>query len=123
MARRLEPDDEVRRFSAVYLGPPGWDLPFHVRYSAYALGALIFATVLLFEALTPVPIGTPPTWELAITVLGTYAVMQAVDHDKPLPAVTGNALEALRIATTRNPAPQQIRPRLANIVKTTKEPL
>lgn len=121
MPRRLMPDDEVRRFNAVYLGPKGWTLLWHARYSAYGTGAAIFVAILLVEALTPLSVGKPPIWEIAFTVLGTTLLMTAVDHDKPVQAVLSNLANVYR---HRDPgeAPEHVQPR-ARMIKTTKDPI
>lgn len=93
---RLQPDDEVYRINAVWLGPRGLTLPWVARYAAYAIWVAVFAAVLLVEALTPLPLGVPPVWEFAISVLVTYAVMGLVDHDRPLRSV----LEVARAEVT-----------------------
>lgn len=93
---RLQPDDDVYRINAVWLGPRGLTLPWVARYTAYAIWLAAFVTILLFEVLTPLPVGVPPVWEFAISVLATYAVMGFIDHERPLRAV----LEVARAEVT-----------------------
>ncbi len=93
---RLQPDDDVYRINAVWLGPRGLTLPWVARYTAYAIWLAAFVTILLFEVVTPLPVGVPPMWEFAISVLATYAVMGFVDHERPLRAV----LEVARAEVT-----------------------
>lgn len=115
MPRRIEGDDEVYRFRAVWLGPADVDLPFHARYLAYGVGFSVFAAILLFEAITPLSVGVPPMWEFSITIFLTCVVMSAVDHDKPLAAVLHNAAT---VARTPRPASDRVirhRPALAAI--------
>jgi len=81
---RLKPDDDVYRINAVWLGPRGLTLPWVARYAAYAIWLVIFLAILLFERITPLSIGIPPVWELAISVLATYALMGFVDHERPV---------------------------------------
>jgi hypothetical protein len=121
----LRPDDDIRRYAAVWLGPPGKTLPWRTRYSAYVLGFGIFMAILLVEALTPLSMGKPPTWELAITMLLTTLVMQMVDYDKPLGAAVRVPLGVLLA-----PRPDEIgdepvtyRPTLHHTIKTTRKPL
>lgn len=106
---RLEPDDTVFQINAVYLGPKGWSLPWAARYLAYGVGLVIFALILLVEALTPIPVGIPPVWELCIAIGATYAVMHVVDHDRPLKSVWHTAKvearTAARAARRRPPRP------------------
>ncbi len=124
MPRRLEADDEVRRFRGVYLGPDDFTLPWAARYSAYATGAVIFITVLLVEAVLPgVSVGVPPLWELVFTIIGTTAVMTAVDHDKPLGPVVKNAVQAARVPRPHptDPKAQHRAPRRTAMKVTTQE--
>lgn len=92
---RLRPDDEVYRVHAVWLGPKGWTLPWTARYAAYGIWLLLFVAVLAVEAVT-VGVRVPPVWELAGTVLATYALMGFVDHDRSI----GSVLQLLRAETT-----------------------
>ena len=93
---RLQPDDDVYRINAVWLGPRGLTLPWVARYTAYAIWLAAFLVIILFEIVTPLPIGVPPVWEFAISVLATYAVMGLVDHERPLRSV----LEVARAEVT-----------------------
>lgn len=122
MAVRIEADDEIRRFVSVWLGPPGWALPFRIRYIAYGLWFTLFLAILLFEAITPLHVGVPPVWEFTIAVLTTNGLMMAVDHDKPLTAVVQNLVN---VATAPgHPRPlRAVRPSLGRTVKTTKDPI
>jgi hypothetical protein len=81
---RLRPDDDVYRINAVWLGPRGLTLPWVARYSAYAVWLVVFLLILAVEGITPLRVGVPPVWELAISILITYAVMGFVDHDRPV---------------------------------------
>ena len=84
---RVAPDDEVYRVNTVWLGPRGLTFPWTARYLAYAVWLVTFLVVITFEAVTPLSVGIPPTWEVVITTLFTYAVMGFVDHERPLSAV------------------------------------
>jgi hypothetical protein len=84
---RLRPDDEVYRVDAVWLGPRGLTLPWSARYSAYGIWLVLFVGVLLVEAVLPIPVSVPPVWELVLTILATYALTGAIDHDRPLVSV------------------------------------
>jgi hypothetical protein len=85
---RVAPDDEVYRVNTVWLGPRGLTFPWTARYLAYAVWLLTFLVVIAFEAVTPgLSPGIPPTWEVVITTLFTYAVMGLVDHERPVGAV------------------------------------
>ena len=81
---RITPDDDVYRVNAVWLGPKGLTFPWTARYLAYAIWLLVFLCILLIEAVTPLVMQTPPTWELSISILVTYAVMGFVDHERPI---------------------------------------
>ena len=85
---RVSPDDEVYRVNTVWLGPRGLTFPWTARYLAYAVWLLTFAVVIGFEVVVPgLSPGVPPTWEVVITTLFTYAVMGLVDHERPVAAV------------------------------------
>ena len=84
---RVAPDDEVYRVNTVWLGPRGLTFPWTARYLAYAVWLVTFLVVIGFEAVTPLSVGIPPTWEVVITTLFTYAVMGLVDHERPVVAV------------------------------------
>jgi hypothetical protein len=84
---RVAPDDEVYRVNTVWLGPRGLTFPWTARYLAYAVWLVTFLVVIGFEAVTPLSVGIPPTWEVVITTLFTYAVMGFVDHERPVAAV------------------------------------
>lgn len=84
---RLQPDDDVYRINAVWLGPRGLTLPWVARYSAYAIWLVLFLLILAIEGITPLDVSVPPVWEFAISVLATYAVMGFVDHERPVRAL------------------------------------
>jgi hypothetical protein len=84
---RLQPDDDVYRINAVWLGPRGLTLPWVARYSAYAIWLMLFLLILAVEGVTPLSVGVPPVWEFAVSVLATYAVMGFVDHERPVRAL------------------------------------
>lgn len=83
----LRPDDEVYRVDAVWLGPRGLTLPWSARYSAYGIWLVLFVAVLVVEAVLPMRVSVPPVWELVLTILATYALTGAIDHDRPLVSV------------------------------------
>jgi hypothetical protein len=101
---RVAPDDEVYRVNTVWLGPRGVTFPWTARYLAYAVWLVTFLVVIGFEAVTPLSVGVPPTWEVVITTLFTYAVMGFVDHERPVASVWQTFvadLSAPRRATSR----------------------
>jgi hypothetical protein len=81
---RLQPDDDVYRINAVWLGPRGLTLPWVARYSAYAIWLVLFLAILAVEGMSPLKVSVPPVWEFAISVLATYAIMGFVDHERPV---------------------------------------
>ena len=107
---RLRPDDEVYRVDAVWLGPRGLTLPWSARYSAYGIWLVLFVSVLLVEAVLPMPVSVPPVWELVLTILATYALTGVIDHERPVRSVwqlLRAELGAFRAApkAARSPAP------------------
>jgi hypothetical protein len=102
----LRPDDEVYRVDAVWLGPRGLTLPWTARYSAYGIWLVLFVSVLLVEAILPMPVSVPPVWELVLTILATYAVTGVIDHDRPVVSVW----ELLRAELTAPRPPKSERP-------------
>jgi hypothetical protein len=80
---RIRPDDDVYRVRAVWLGPRGLTLPWAARYLAYGVWLAVFLLMLAVEWLTPLTVGVPPVWEVALSVLATYWLMGFVDHDRP----------------------------------------
>jgi len=81
---RLQPDDDVYRINAVWLGPRGLTLPWVARYSAYAIWLVLFLAILAVEGISPLKVSVPPVWEFAISVLATYAIMGFVTHERPV---------------------------------------
>lgn len=102
----LRPDDEVYRVDAIWLGPQGLTLPWSARYSAYGIWLVLFASVLLVEAVLPMRVSVPPVWELVLTILATYALTGVIDHDRPLSSVW----QTLLVELTAPRAPRRHRP-------------
>jgi hypothetical protein len=102
----LRPDDDVYRVDAVWLGPRGLTLPWTARYSAYGIWLILFVGVLLVEAILPMNVSVPPVWELVLTILATYAVTGAIDHDRPVVSVW----HLLRAELTAPRPPRPVRP-------------
>lgn len=104
--RRLSTDDDLRRISRVWLGPPGKTLPFAARYQAYG----VFGVCLLLELMFRVSVlGQPfaisnlikdgvPAWVI------TLVVMHFVDHERPIGSIPQMVLNTARAGRTRNPA-------------------
>jgi hypothetical protein len=107
----LRPDDDVYRVDAVWLGPQGMTLPWTARYTAYGIWLVLFASVLLIEAILPMRVSIPPVWEVVITVLATYALTGVIDHERPVRSV----IQLLRAElsaprSARFPAPVRFTP-------------
>ncbi len=103
---RLRPDDDVYRVRAVWLGPHGLTLPWSARYLAYGIWLLMFGLILLVEWISPLDVGVPPVWEVALAVLATYWVMGFVDHERPPASVVQlvrNEVTAPRTAAAMRP--------------------
>lgn len=100
----LQPDDEVYRVDAVWLGPRGLTLPWSARYSAYGIWLVIFLGLLLVEAVLPMRVSVPPVWEAALSVLATYGLTGVIDHDRPLSSV--GQLVRWEVMAPRQPKPQ-----------------
>lgn len=92
MAARLErPDDRIFQIRAVFLGPETWTLLWQARYLAYAVWGVLITALVGIEYLTGTIHGFP-IWTVCLSVIGTWGVMQFVDHDVPLSAVLSIAL-------------------------------
>lgn len=103
MPAHLEPDDDVSRFLAVWLGPDGTTLPWAARYAAYVFGAGLFLMIVTFKAIMPgLSVGIPPIWEVCFAVFGTTLLMASVDHDKSIAAVIFNIVAVARERPGRN---------------------
>jgi hypothetical protein len=108
MREQVRPDDAVRRFPAVWLGPDDMTLPAPVRYSALGLwlaavtaGGIAYLAAARLGLYRPTLIGV--VWLLCLATLATYAVMRVVDSDLPLPAVAAVAVAEARSAATARP--------------------
>ncbi len=119
MPSTVEPDDEVNRFQSVFLGPEDHTWLFHARYIAYVWFGALFGLSLLIEFLTP--LGFPMVWQIVACVLATYALMTAVDHDKPVAAVLAN-IWAVANAPSTPSRTTRTRP-VARRIKITRSPL
>lgn len=89
---------------------PGSDVSLcHVREHRDVQGWLGFLGVLVVEAALPIQVSVPPVWELALTILGTYALTGLIDHDRPLLSVWQLAVAELRVPRRpRHPLTQRI---------------
>jgi hypothetical protein len=88
---KFSDDDPIYRARMVYLGPPGWTLPFQLPYAQYGVGFLI--TVVL-SIVFVVPTGDP-TWigaALGAAILLTHYLWRFVDPDRPARTVVRTAI-------------------------------
>lgn len=115
----LRTDDDLYVVDQVWLGPPGKELPWHARYSAYGWGFAIYLTLMLLErSVLHVPFGF---WTLVWTLIGTIAltglVMRHVTPDRSFLAVLRGWRQELTaprpLGTSRHrrarPGPQRVR--------------
>jgi hypothetical protein len=109
----IRPDDDVYRVDAVWLGPQGFTLPWAARYSAYGIWVILFAGILLLEAVLPMQVNVPPVWELVFSILATYAVTGVIDHERPVITVW----ETLRAEWIAPRAQTEPRPQLLTASK------
>jgi hypothetical protein len=120
--RRLRPDDDIGRFVNVWLGPDGYTLPFHARYAAYGVAALIFVLIVGIEWVLPAHVGTPPVWEVVEAVIASSLIMHAVDYDKPALQVVTNAAAAYMVRRSPASVPTIAQPRMVDL-KITRDSL
>ncbi|AXG14968.1 hypothetical protein [Intrasporangium calvum] len=85
---RLPVDDEIYNVNAVWLGPPNRTLPFRARYSAYAVGAVVFLLLQMIERRLGIGLGFfSLAYSLLATVGLTRLILSVVNPDRPLAAV------------------------------------
>jgi hypothetical protein len=100
--QHIDPDDEVYRVRAVWIGPKGVTFPFAARYSAWGLWLVFFVTFVVIRGLL---FGYGfPSMELALALVATYAIMMVVDYDRPFRThVVSMRRELTRIGLRRKP--------------------
>ncbi len=79
---RHQTDDDLYRAKLVYLGPPGYSLPFHLTYAQYGVFAAILAVLVLLGLLlfaSWVILGP----SIAIALGLTHGIFRYVDPDHP----------------------------------------
>lgn len=82
---RLRNDDQLHSVSDVFLGPPGWSLPWQARYRAYGVGFVLFLGALAFEQVVGLGVSlTAACYALLFTVGATTGLMRVVTFDRPL---------------------------------------
>jgi hypothetical protein len=89
---RLRTDDDIYRARLVYLGPPGYTLPFHLSYAQYGLFILLVPAYALIHYLFTFSVDVIPVWEIALAMVTTSLVWRYVDPDRPARMVIRTAL-------------------------------
>ena len=103
---KLRTDDDIYRARLVYLGPPGYPLPFRLPYAQYGLFVVVAAVYLTIGVL----IGGWMAGGVALcaAAFSTACIWQQVDPDRPARKVIKVALVDWRRV---DPKPEQL-PRL-----------
>ena len=107
---RLRTDDDIYRARLIYLGPPGYTLPFQLPYAQYGLFAALVPTFMFIRYLFTMEVDLFPAWEIALAMVTTSVVFRHVDPDRPARKVIRTALTDWR--RTREPRTEQREPRL-----------
>lgn len=107
---RLRTDDDIYRARLLYLGPPGYTLPFHLPYAQYGLFAALVPTFMFIHWLFTMNVELFPAWEIALAMVTTSFVFRHVDPDRPARKVIRTALTDWR--RTREPSVEQREPKL-----------
>lgn len=107
---RLRTDDDIYRARLVYLGPPGYTLPFHLPYAQYGLFVLLVPVFMGIHYLFTFTVDLFPAWEIALSMVVTSYVFRHVDPDRPARMVIRTALTDWR--GSREPSHERREPRL-----------
>ncbi len=107
---RLRTDDDIYRARLVYLGPPGYTLPFQLPYAQYGLFLLLVPTFVFVHWLFTLHVDLFPAWEIALAMVTTSYIFRHVDPDRPARMVIRTALTDWR--RTRESAVERRAPRL-----------
>lgn len=107
---RLRTDDDIYRARLVYLGPPGYTLPFQLPYAQYGLFVLLVPVFMLIHYAFTLHFDLFPAWEIALSMVATSYIFRHVDPDRPARMVIRTALTDWR--GSREPAVEQRAPRL-----------
>jgi hypothetical protein len=107
---RLRTDDDIYRARLVYLGPPGYTLPFQLPYAQYGLFALLVPVYMLIHYMFTLKFDIFPAWEIALAIVTTSYIFRHVDPDRPARMVIRTALTDWR--RTREQAAPRSLPRL-----------
>ncbi len=112
---RLVPDDDVYRARLVYLGPPGYTLPWQVSYAQYGTFIALVPLFLLARFLLTWQIPLIPMWEACGAWFTATLIFRYVDADRPARSVVGMLLtdwRAVAEPTSDTPLPSLTRRRL-----------
>jgi hypothetical protein len=101
---KIEPDDEIYRVNAVWLGPEQFPFPWRATYRAYGLGlVLLVVGVGVMRQLYGITF-----WSFAFTLIATLKLTQIINRrmgfDRPFTAVLAMAAHEIsgpRHSTTR----------------------
>ncbi|BCJ26477.1 MULTISPECIES: hypothetical protein [Actinocatenispora] len=107
---RLRTDDDIYRARLLYLGPPGYTLPFQLPYAQYGLFALLVPVFMLIHYAFTLTVDLFPAWEIALSMVATSLVFRYVDPDRPARQVLRTALTDWR--RTREPHTERPEPSL-----------
>src|SRR5260370_30395673 len=89
---RLRTDDDIYRARLVYLGPPGYTLPFQLPYAQYGLFVLLVPVFMFVHYLFTLHVDLFPAWEIALAMVATSYIFRHVDPDRPARMVIRTAL-------------------------------
>ncbi|GIH18165.1 hypothetical protein [Rugosimonospora africana] len=107
---RLRTDDDIYRARLVYLGPPGYTLPFQLPYAQYGLFVLLVPLFMFVHYLFTLHFDLFPAWEIALAMVATSYIFRHVDPDRPARMVIRTALTDWR--STREPSVEKREARL-----------
>jgi hypothetical protein len=108
---RLRTDDDIYRARLVYLGPPGYTLPFQLPYAQYGLFVVLVPLFMFVHYLFTLHFDLFPAWEIALAMVTTSYIFRHVDPDRPARMVIRTALTDWR--SSREPSTERREPRLS----------
>jgi hypothetical protein len=110
---RLRTDDDIYRARLVYLGPPGYTLPFQLPYAQYGLFLVLVPLYMGIHYLITFTFDPVPAWEIALAMVTTSFIWRYVDPDRPARMVIRTALTDWRGSGSRRAMAREERlPRL-----------
>ena len=108
---RLRTDDDIYRARLVYLGPPGYPLPFQLPYAQYGLFVALVPLFMFVHYLFTLRFDLFPAWEIALSMVTTSYIFRHVDPDRPARMVIRTALVDWR--GSREPTSERRDPRMS----------